>query len=234
MFVSNKPEDNNIAVENEVITDKTELENALKRVERESFTLQETLRTKEFWLAGIISMIPPMVSTGLTFHFFKIMELRSIANELAAMIIGLMAFPAFFIPFIAKVVIDKYPLKYTLAVTMIMVILSLLFLIFFVSNQITAIIFVLFYGFATAIQNVSMNVLWPNYFGRNNLGSIRGAATVFMVVGSALGALPFGLSYDLTGSYNTAIIAMMTFAFITFVLSFFIKKPERKLLNNSI
>ncbi|MDT8336969.1 MAG: MFS transporter [Candidatus Izemoplasmatales bacterium] len=234
LFVSNKPEDNNIAVENEVITDKTELENALKQVERESFTLQETLKTKEFWLAGIISMIPATVSTGLTFHFFKIMELRSITNESAAMIIGLMAFPAFFIPFIAKGVIDKYPLKYTLAVTMIMVILSLLFLIFFVSNQWTAIIFVLFYGFASAIINVSMNVLWPNYFGRKNLGSIRGAATVFMVVGSALGTLPFGLSYDLTGSYNIAIIGMMSFSSITFVLSFFIKKPERQILNDRL
>jgi MFS family permease len=227
IFIGNKPEDYGITVENEVLTDKSHIENALVQIERESFTLKEAVRTKEFWFAGLISMIPPMVTTGLTFHFFKIMSLRSVSNNEAAMIIGLIALPAFLIPFIAKGVIDKYPVKYTLSSTMILIILSLFFLIFFVTNQVTAIVFILLYGLATAIQNVTTNVLWPNYFGRKNLGSIRSAATIFMVIGSALGALPFGLSYDLTGSYNTAIYSMIAFAFITFVLSFFIKKPNR-------
>jgi len=228
IFVGNKPEDYNIAVENKKDLDKRELEKALRQVERESFTLKEAVATKDFWFAGLISMVPSMFSTGLTFHFFKLMELRSVGEESAAMIIGLIAFPAFFIPFIAKGVIDKYPIKYTLSITLIMILLSMAFLILGVTNQVTAIGFIIFYGLAIAIQNVSLNVLWPNYFGRNNLGSIRGAATVFMVLGSALGPLPFGLSYDLTGNYNYAIIGMIIFTLVTVGLSFFIKKPERK------
>ena len=230
VFIGNKPEDYNIAVENEKDLDKHELEKSLRQVELDSFTLKEAVATKDFWFAGLISMVPSMFSTGLTFHFFKIMELRSVGEDSAALIIGLIAFPAFFIPFIARGVIDKYPVKYTLSITLMMVIISMVFLIFGVINQFTAISFILFYGLAIAIQNVSLNVLWPNYFGRNNLGSIRGAATVFMVLGSALGPLPFGLSYDLTGNYNYAIFGMMIFTFVTLALSLFIKKPTRKFI----
>lgn len=79
-----------------------------------------------------------------------------------------------------------------------------------------------------AIQATALNVLWPDYFGRKNLGSIRGAATVFMVLGSALGPLPFGISYDLTGGFNGVIYMMMGFTVITSTLSLTLRKPIRQ------
>jgi len=102
----------------------------------------------------------------------------------------------------------------------------MIFLILGVNNALTAVIFILFYGLGVAIQSLSTNVIWPNYFGRKHLGSIRGAATVFMVIGSALGPLPFGISYDQTGGYNIAIIGMIIFTSIALALSFFITKPD--------
>ncbi|MFW5794435.1 MAG: MFS transporter [Bacillota bacterium] len=232
LFIVDRPEDIGLMVENEKLSSEKEIKKAIEKTNRESFTLSETIKTKEFWFVGFISMVPSMFSTGTTFHFFRIMELRNVTNESAAMIIGLIALPAFFIPFIAKPVIDKYKVKYILSFTLSMTILSMLFLMVGVTNQFLAIAFILFYGFGVAIQAVSLNVLWPNYFGRNNLGSIRGAATVFMVIGSALGPLPFGASYDLTGNYNIAIFSMVIYTSITLVLSFFIKKPTRKYIEN--
>mgnify|MGYP001095160572 CR=1 FL=1 len=196
-------------------------------VERSSFSLSDAIKVKEFWIVGLISMIPAMFSTGLAFHFFNIMELRSIGSEAAAVILGLMALPAFIMPFISKLVVDKYPVRYILSITLFMIIMSMVFLTFGVNSATLAIIFILFYGLGVAIQSLSTNVLWPNYFGRKHLGSIRGAATVFMVIGSALGPLPFGISYDLTGGYNIAIIGMIIFTSITFFLSFFVAKPVK-------
>ncbi|MCD4827137.1 MAG: MFS transporter [Acholeplasmataceae bacterium] len=229
LFVGNQPEDYGLSVENEKHEDEKALKLSQEKIIRESFTLKEALKTRPFWFAGFISMLPAMVSTGLTFHFFNIMDLRMVSETQSAMIIGLLAFPAFFIPFIAKTVIDGLPIKYVLSSTSLMVILSLVFLMFGVSGSVTAIVFILFYGLAIAIQSVTMNVLWANYFGRKHLGSIRSVATVFMVIGSALGPLPFGLSYDLTDNYNVAIFGNIVFAGVALVLSFFIYKPKRDL-----
>lgn len=50
------------------------------------------------------------------------------------------------------------------------------------------------------LQNVTIKVIGVKYFGRLHLGSIRKVATVFIV--------PFGLSYDMTGSYSPVFLAM--------------------------
>ncbi|MFP4478822.1 MAG: MFS transporter [Candidatus Izemoplasmatales bacterium] len=227
VFGANKPEDFEIPMENKTLGDKKLHLESLKKMENESFTLSEAIQTKEFWFAGLISMIPSMFTTGMTFHFYNIMGLRGIDNETAAIIIGLIALPSFFIFFIAKPVIDKQPVKRILSTTMAMMIISMFILMYFISNATHAIIFILFYGLAIAVQAVTLNVLWPNYFGRQYLGSIRGAATIFMVIGSALGPLPFGIAYDLTDHYNYAIVAMIIFAFLNFILSFLIEKPSK-------
>jgi MFS family permease len=228
LFVGNQPEDYGLHVESTVPDESIDVHDALESVRKESFTLSEALKTKSFWFAGIISMLPSMLTTGLTFHFFTMMSLRSVSEQQSAFIIGLVAFPAFFIPFIARPLIDKYPVRNVLLLTVFMMIISIIFLIFNVTSYQTAIIFILFYGLSTAIQNVTIGVLWPNYFGRANLGSIRSVATVFMVIGSALGPMPFGISYDLTGDYNYAIIGILGFAIVAFILSFFVSKPIKQ------
>lgn len=230
IFIGNQPEDYGLTVENEAHEDDHAKHLAYEKMIKESFTLKEALRTKTFWFAGFIAMLPSMFTTGLTFHFFNIMSLRSLSAEQSAVIIGLLAFPAFFIPFIAKSVIDRFPVKYVLSLTTFMIILSMVFLMFGVFGSVTAILFILFYGLSIAIQSVTMSVLWPDYFGRKNLGSIRSAATVFMVLGSALGPLPFGLSFDLTGEYTVALMGNIVFAAVALALSMFISKPKRQLI----
>ena len=53
-------------------------------------------------------------------------------------------------------------------------------------------------------------VIWPNYYGRSHLGSIRGVATSGMMLSTALGPLPFALLYDLSGTYSTAILIFLS------------------------
>lgn len=227
VFAADRPEDYGLTMENEEHASKEDMKKAISKMNANSFSLKEAMATKEFWFVGIISMVPSMFSTGMTFHFFTIMELRSVTNETAAMIIGLLALPAFLVPFLAKPVIDKQPVKRVLSFTLMMIILSMFFLMFGVTGQYMAVGFILFYGLFMAIQNVTTNVTWPNYFGRKHLGTIRGAATVFMVIGSALGPLPFGVSYDLTGEYNVAIAGMVVFTLVALSFSFFIHKPRK-------
>ncbi len=227
VFVFNRPESLGMMMENQGEIDEETLQIALNRLNKESFTLNETLRSKVFWTAGIISLIVPMFTTAVTFHFFAIMRLRDVSNEQAAFIIGLVAFPMFFMPFVAKLLIERVKTSHLFFFTQSMILLSMAFLAWAVQGALSATVFILFYGTMAAIQNVALNVLWPDFFGRKYLGSIRGAATVFMVIGSALGPLPFGISYDLTGSFNPVIYGMMIFTIVTSLMALTLKKPTR-------
>jgi MFS family permease len=226
LFTFNRPEDVGLSIDNEVSL--LSKEEAYAALEKESWTVKEALKTRSFWFVGLIGMIAPMFTTGVTFHFYAIMESRSVSPETAAWIIGFIAFPTLIMPFLAHVFIERFKPRQIFFLTQSMFVVSMLFLLFFVRNEFLAFAFILFYGLFVALQAVTMNVVWPLYFGRKYLGSIRGAATVFMVVGSALGPLPFGLSFDLFGSFNPALIVMIALTIGTNVMALFIHKPEKK------
>ncbi len=227
-FVINRPEKIGITVENANNGDKEAADKAYRAMYSESFSLKEAIRTRQFWFVGLMSMIGPMFTTGVTFHFFSIMALRSVERETAAFIIGLIALPAFVMPLIARNVIDRFPFKVTFLIIQTIFFLSMVWLAFFVTGAASATFFILFYGVGFTLLNVTMNAMWPSYFGRAYLGAIRGAGTVFMVIGSALGAMPFGVSYDLTGNYNAAIFIMMGMTIIAMVLAAMLTRPEKE------
>ncbi len=226
LFVVNRPEDIELLPDNQKVEHSDDLDKELDKMIRDSWTLSEAVKTKEFWFIGTISMIVPMVSTGLMFHFFSIMSLQGISETASSFVIGLVALPGFIMPLIANFIIDRFRSKFIIITTLSIIMLDLLFMLM-VSSSFTASIFMLIYGLAVSIQNVTLGVIWVKYFGRLHLGSIRGAATVFTVIGSALGPLPFGLSFDLTGSYFSVFIAMALASFAGLILALSIKKPQK-------
>ena len=228
VFIFNKPEDLELLPDNVRAVDHTDVMENIKTIERESFNLAQAVRTKEFWFIGIISMLFPMLSTGMMFHFFSIMSTKGIDDASTSLIMGLIAIPGFFIPFIAGTVIDRFNPKFILVYALLLVVFDLLFMNI-VSSAILAAIFILIYGFSNSITSVTLNVIWTNFFGRLHLGSIRGAATIFSVVGSALGTLPFGLSFDMTGRYDFVFNAMAIVTLLSVVMSLYIVKPQKKI-----
>jgi hypothetical protein len=69
------------------------------------------------------------------------------------------------------------------------------------------------------------STVWAKYFGRLHLGKIRGATMIGTLGGTAFGAYPLGLSYDLTGSYATALLALLVFPFSITLAAFFVRRP---------
>ena len=226
LFIINKPEDIGILPDNQKAKDQTEIDSELEKMMSESFHLDEALKKKSFWFVGIISAMIPLISTGLMFHFFSIMNTKSMDAATTAIVIGLIAIPGFFMPLIAGSILNRFSSRHILTLTSLLIGLDLLFMLI-VHDFITASIFILFYGLVTNIQNITINVIWVKYFGRLHLGSIRGAATVFMLFGSAFGTIPFGLSYDMTQSYNFAFIGMALLSFICAYMSISVRRPTK-------
>jgi len=80
-------------------------------------------------------------------------------------------------------------------------------------------------GIQMAVQSLVSGVIWPEYYGRKHLSTIRGATMMAGVIGSALGPLPFGYAYDLFGGYREIIAVSMVFPLISSILALVAKKP---------
>ena len=72
------------------------------------------------------------------------------------------------------------------------------------------------------------STVWAKYFGRRHLGSIRGATMVGSVGGTALGAYPLALSYDLAGSYSPALMALILLPIAISFSMIFVKRPQKR------
>ena len=59
-------------------------------------------------------------------------------------------------------------------------------------------------GLGVGTLMLLQTVIWPTYFGRANIGAIRGLATPISLVFSAAGATVTGLVFDASGSYFIA------------------------------
>ncbi|GGF33255.1 hypothetical protein GCM10010954_35500 [Halobacillus andaensis] len=99
-------------------------------------------------------------------------------------------------------------------------------MLYFTNTWWMAISFGVVWGAVNGFERIVMNIVWPNYFGREYLGSIKGLAQTVMVTGSALGPLPFGIFYDWLGGYQEIILLSLLFPITAGILALLSPKPR--------
>lgn len=228
LLVINTPEMIGLKPDNLKLKKEDLMEEAIE-IEKESWHVKEAVKTKSFWFLGICSMLTPLIVTGLVFHFYSIMSEKLIDSQSAALILGLMGIPGFVFPMVAGFIIDHIGAKNILVGTFVIEVIGLIMLN--VSGSVAvSIASILILGIGTSTNNVACGVMWPNFFGRKYLGSIQSIATIFLVVGSALGPMPFGIIFDLTNSYMIVLYSVAILALCGAILAYFTNQPKKEKL----
>ncbi len=228
-FIKNKPEDignlpdgrNLSKKKNEdILNDTLDLD-----IEEEAWTLSEARKTRAFWLMLFCMVIPSMINTGLIFHMVSIIENKGFSSTFAASILSTVAMVQFPCTFIAGYIMDRAKVHIVKSINYFILAFSMILMIYG-KTSISLIIFGMLTGVFMAFDAVSTGVIWPNYFGRKHLGSIRGVAMTAMVIGSSLGPLPFGFAFDIFNSYSQIIWIMMIFPLLGSIASFISPPPQ--------
>ena len=98
---------------------------------------------------------------------------------------------------------------------------------FAISREIEALIYGGILGLGFGVFLPSSTVIWANYFGRKYLGAIRGVATSWIVAFAALGPMPFGILFDITGDYSIAIALFLILPVACGLAAIFAKAPVK-------
>lgn len=228
-FIRNRPEDIGLLPDNGPLVREEDPHKALSS--DISWTVKEAKKTRSFWLLLFCVVVPALVNTGMTFHLVSIFSIQSLAPETAATVLSLMAVIGFPVTFLAGYLLDKIRVQWMLAFVFVGEIASI-FLLKEADLFSGAILFAVVWGFMLGIERVTLSVVWPNYFGRQYLGSITGISMAFMVVGSALGPLPFGLFYDFFGGYKEVLWVIMIFPLLGIVAALLANPPEKEGIEN--
>ena len=174
----------------------------------EDFTLAEAMRTRSFWLLLFASIPHPLIMTALVFHMVSLVSSKGLDPGLAAPVLSAMALVSLGGTFLAGYLSERVPNRYIIGASQALLAASMLWVLV-IDAPWHALAMGATMGVSAGLSMTTNNVIWPNYYGRRNLGVIRGVTTTCMVGFAALGPFPFGLLFDLTDSYTTSILGFL-------------------------
>ena len=173
-------------------------------VEEINYSLRQVVRTRTFWLLLFATSSQSFVSTGLIFNNNSFFDSKGLDTTVAASIFPVMAPTVLLGNFLAGFLSDRYPNRYLLAVAQLCLAIPMVWS-FLITDHWHALVYGAMLGLAGGFTMTTNAVIFPNYYGRQHLGSIRGLSTTAMVGASALGPMPFAFLFEWTGGYTVPI-----------------------------
>jgi MFS family permease len=170
-------------------------------VEPESgYTVSEAIRTGMFWvIAGAIFIIG-MFSTAFAFHLISILGEQGLnpteaaANFIPQTVAGIAATLGL------GALVDKTDPRWGLGISMAAMAATMVMLPL-VEPGFSSVIFGLVLGVAMGALRGVEAAAYLRFYGRANIGAIRGVATSIGLASTALGPLYFAIGLSVTGSY---------------------------------
>jgi MFS family permease len=229
IFLRNRPSDVGVDIEreearNDMVPPRLDLE--IHVAADEGMTTREAMRTPIFWAIVAAGLVPSLVVTGLAFNQVAIFTERGLPETLAATTFTVESIVQVLVTLGVGWYLDRYPVKHALVAGQIVLALAMVAL-FFAGGVWLSYAYAMLRGASSALWMIGADVAWPRFFGRRELGSIRGIGTSLGVVGAAIGPLPFGVAYDLTGSYSYAIGALLVLPVAAAVTMWVVRPPRR-------
>lgn len=224
-LVRNRPEDVGLLPDGEKIQSDQAPDHPSPQ--EDSWTLSEAMRTRAFWLLMVCGGIPAMIITGITFQIFSILGNQGIDRMSTAFVLSLIPIVSFSCSLLSGFIVERVRAHLMLSFSFLLAMITPLILIFAQSYAVV-ILFAVAWGIAQGVMNIPMGVVWPNYYGRQHLGSIQSITHTVMVVGSALGPIPFGWAYDRYGDYSSMLMISAGIWGVGAVLAFLARPPKRR------
>jgi sugar phosphate permease len=227
VFIRSSPE--SIGLKPDGDTDEFEKESAKSKkksdVIEHNWTVKQAVRSRMMWLLVFAGSAQSLVGTGVAFQQVSIMTSKGLSIGAAAGVFGIMAPSAIAGQFIAGYFASRLPVRYLIAAGQVGLVLAMIMLLR--TDQLWQ---AYAYGVVLGLnQGFLMNlnqVVWPAYFGRKHLGSIKGVANFGMMASAALGPLPLALSIDQTGSYTFGLYAYMVLPPLCGIAAIFAGNPR--------
>jgi MFS family permease len=190
-------------------------------------SLKETLRTLPFWIIGMISCLWLFCQQTVNIHIVSQAIDKGITELVAAGILsvigGVNVAGMLSIGFIS----DKLGARRSLSLCLIIGMLSLVWFLF-AGGIWSFYIFGIAFGFAVG-GTKPLDMLVPSeLFGVRSMGVILGAILLCGTIGGAWGPAFAGYIFDVTGSYNAALIVLVALSLIAVVLSLVLLKYKSK------
>lgn len=193
----------------------------------DNWTLAEAARTPILWIFVISRMLPSAWGTGLILHQVSIFADLDHSVQVATETFALISIVTAGSALLAGYLIDRIKPSYVVALQM-LALFAASVLAMSMRETWLLIMYALAFGLGMGIGYVFDGAVWPNLFGREFQGQIRGFVYTASVIGSAIGPALFGFSYDYAGGYDLALWAGAGLCLVVLLLALAAPSPKRR------
>ena len=193
------------------------------------FTLRQAVADPTFWLVTLSSMLGFIVVAGINLNLVAYLQDQGLSSRTA--VLTLTTFSLVSIPsaLAAGFLSERVPIRPTLIVTYIGMALSVLFLLN-VDSTLSSILYAVYFGLLFGVMITLFILIFPDFFGRQSLGAIRGLTSPLQMGAIAVGPLVASVGYDITGEYTVSFFMF----FVLFLLAgFFLLMARKPTLSNT-
>ena len=170
-----------------------------------NFTVAEARRTRAFWLLAAFSAAGFMVQAGVSLHQVPHFINQGMPAGAAALTAGAFAIAQTLGGIIWGALAARVPLRFLLSVAGFTGAAGTIGIVASASLG-WGILAALVLGVAVGGYHLLLRLAYADYFGRQNLGSIRGLTIGAQIGGQVVGPVMAGVLFDLTGSYWPAFL----------------------------
>jgi sugar phosphate permease len=176
------------------------------RTEERSWTRAEALRTTTFWRLVLVFSMVMLATNSVGVHRIPDFTDRGLDPRVISYATALDAAAAGLSTFGSGMLTQRFAPRLIGASGFLLLAAASAFTIVANSHPLMFLAMITF-GLGIGVGMLMQSYLWAEYFGRQHLGSIRGAAMPVVLFGGAIGAPLSGHVRDLTGSYRDVWLA---------------------------
>lgn len=222
LFLRNRPEDFGLKPDGNA----TSVTPGMDKIIEENWTLIEAQRTPIFWAFIMARVLTGAWGTALIFHQVSIFESLGYSAEVAATTYGQIALMTAGFTLFSGWLVDRLHPGRLIALQM-LGLMSATGLAAIMTESWLLIPYSAAFGIFMGIGSVFDGTVWVNLFGRQHQGAIRGFVATSAVIGTSIGPLVFGLSFDTLGDYHAALFLGIVFAVIVLCAALLVNIPIR-------
>ena len=188
------------------------------------FTVGQALRTQAFWILAVFSGAGMMVQAGLSLHQVSHYISQGIDPRYAAISASTFALAQMPAGLFWAALARRVPIRFLMMAAAFVVALAAAGTA--LSDRVLPeIISAAGVGFGVGGLHLLIRLVWADYYGRQNLGTIRGLTMSVQVGGQALGPVIAGFMFDYFDSYRIPFALFALAVFLAGLLALAAKPP---------
>ena len=188
------------------------------------FTVGQALRTQAFWLLAIFSGAGMMVQAGVSLHQVSHYINQGIDPRFAAMSASAFALAQMPASLFWASLARRMPIRYLMTGASFVVALAAGGTVIS-SRLLPELVSAAGVGFGVGGLHLLIRLVWADYYGRQNLGTIRGLTMSVQVGGQALGPVIAGFMFDYFDSYRIPFTFFAVAVFLAGIMALAAKPP---------